>query len=233
MKRFLIKSKKKPPEMAAERKTTQLFLSRGKKSSKATFYLHGVLFMLSPVEDADDSTDLQLLVSQRSLAADGGVEAGLRLWANLVADVVGGTQQFDAHGFVGECVGAGLLDALAVARKPVARLWTACKASAAFGRVALRLGHKFTVQQMHRIGDDAVAAFFAGRWLEVTPVSASLLVAMFDLLDPDSGYLRLAAEAAEVLGEVLELVNEQPLSVADPPKLAHRLKRTAAFFPVA
>ncbi|KAJ3029545.1 UNVERIFIED_CONTAM: hypothetical protein HDU68_011845 [Siphonaria sp. JEL0065] len=209
-----------------ERQTTRLYLSKGKKSTKATFHLHGILFMLSPIDEAEHSTDLQLLVSLRTVPeGDKNVMKHMELWADLVDDVVDDVQQFDARGFVNECVAAGLCDALVVAKKPVSRLWTACKASAAFGRVALRLGHKFTVAEMHRIGDEALAAFFGGRWYDVTPVSASLLVAMFDLLDPDNNaFLRLAAEAAEVLGEVLELVNEQPLHVDKPPRLALRLK---------
>ncbi|KAJ3072317.1 hypothetical protein HDU98_003826 [Podochytrium sp. JEL0797] len=212
---------------------TQLFLSKGAKSSKATFHLNGILFMLSPIEDASDSTDLQLLLSAGRVPTEGGVQAQMDMWAALVADSVDDAQLFDSHAFVEECVAAGLVAALGVAKVKVGGLWTRCKGSAAFGRVALRLQHKFTTQELHSVGDAAIAAFFSGRWVDVSPVGASLLITMFDLLGTDNGYLRLAAEAAEVVGEVLELINQQPLRVDNPPQLAHRLKRTAAFFPAA
>ncbi|KAJ3286829.1 hypothetical protein HDU79_006172 [Rhizoclosmatium sp. JEL0117] len=225
---------------ARPRRTTQLFLSKGKKSSKATFHLNGVLFMLSPIEAAEDSVDLQLLVAGSRIdggPGGGGVRGHLELWSALVGEQVTDVDQFDAAAFVDEAVRAGLIDALAVSKSHVTRLWTATKQSSAFGRVALRLAHKFTPPQLKDVGDAAISAFFDGRWFDVSPVGASLLVSIFDLLganeDSASSHLRLAAEAAEVVGEVLELVNEQPLTLENPPTLSHRLKRTAAFFPVA
>ncbi|KAJ3349424.1 hypothetical protein HDU83_000580 [Entophlyctis luteolus] len=211
---------------------TQLYLSKGKKSSKATFHLHGILYMLSPVEDSPSSVDLQLLISKKSVPSDTNVKAHMDLWARLVSDYVRDTDQFDALVFVDECIKSGLLDALKVSQKKVTALWTTCKTSPAFNRVTLHLGHRFTTSEMHKIGDESLRAFFTGRWYELHPVGTSLLLSIFDLLETDvNAYLRLAAESLEVLNEVLDLVNEQPLVVAEAPVLAHRLKRTASFFP--
>ncbi|KAJ3117184.1 hypothetical protein HK100_000880 [Physocladia obscura] len=165
---------------------------------------------------------------------DNNVKTHMNLWAHLVADYVGDTDQFDSIAFVDECIKSGLLDALKVSQKKVIALWNSCKTSVAFNKVVVRLNQKFSIQEMHKIGDESIKAYFSGKWYELHAVGTSLLLSMFDLLDTEvNGYLRLAAESLEVLNEVFDLVNEQPLVADKVPTMAHRLKRTASFFPTA
>ncbi|KAI8621370.1 hypothetical protein BC830DRAFT_1163819 [Chytriomyces sp. MP71] len=216
--------------------TTQLFLSKGKNSTKATFTAHRVRYLMGPaLENVDNGADTQFVLSKKNTPTDQGVKVQMDMWADLVSDSLGDKAAFDSAEFVEECDRRGIVDALKISKKRVVALWGQCKSSAAFNRIVLRLGHKWTAVEMKAIGDSAIESFFSGRWYEVSPIGMDLLLAVFIIMDEigqNSAYMKLAAEAAEVVKDVLDLVADEPLLVANPPQLSHRLMRTAAFFPV-
>ncbi|KAI8836031.1 hypothetical protein BJ741DRAFT_606594 [Chytriomyces cf. hyalinus JEL632] len=216
--------------------TTQLFLSNGNRGTKATFTAHKIRYLMgAAVEESSDGVSTQFVLSKKNTPLDSAVSVQLDMWADLVSDsILADSDAFDAAAFVAECMRRGIIDALKVSKKRVLNLWAQCKSSAAFNRIVVRLGHKWTAVEMKAIGDGAIDSFFAGRWHEMSPTGIAFLISIFDILHElgiTEPFLVLAAEAAEVVKDVLDLLAQEPLDPKNPTQLSHRLKRTAAFFP--
>ncbi|KAJ3076207.1 hypothetical protein HDU98_005091 [Podochytrium sp. JEL0797] len=195
--------------------------------------------MLCACPQKGHGEDVQFYLQTADLPPrDAPAPAQAALWSRLltihpraIAAHINATQ------FLSDFTARGLFTSMPATHPKVLSMWTAYRASPDFAALRPKMNDLWSIAQMQRIGDEAVASFFSGRWWELTVIGCAFFVNAFGAssLDPEASEnaeLKVVADAVQVISAMLGVVSEKPGFTLISPGGGEQMKGLAVFEPL-
>eukprot|EP00899_Mesostigma_viride_P019204 jgi/Mesvir1/27285/Mv07118-RA.1 len=169
----------------------------------------GKHFIVCGCEGLDHGEDMQYCLPQ----PDGTLRENIDFWSSLVVRHPA-SQTFDAERLVADLWAKGLPRALQTGRAKFDPLWRTYRASSDLASIVGKLQNLWTLEQLQRVGDEAVGSFFTGRWVELTTLGITLFMntlgkSPLDPKDPANADLWTLVEAIKFVNVVIEMISSK------------------------
>lgn len=97
----------------------------------------------------------------------------INLWKTLTVMHKG--MHFAADKCVKDLLESGILVAMKETEEQLCEIWKDYEANPFLNEIYKALGHKWTVDQLKRIGKEAIDSFYQGRWYEISSLGVTLI----------------------------------------------------------
>ncbi|KAI8614769.1 hypothetical protein BC830DRAFT_355251 [Chytriomyces sp. MP71] len=183
--------------------------------------------------------DMQLVVPAASFPPEtAGVVDNIHFWADelIPSHVLAG--RWNSRAFASDFIAkVGIIQHMDTASSKVAALFSRYSMSNDFSSMAPKLNNMWTVEQLRRIGSEALDSFFSGRWWELSAIHIVVIMNTFETskLDPklpQNKDLTLVAQAIQgIMGSIVSTSNRPGFTIVAP-SCSARMKKMAVFEPI-